>query len=178
MEIPRCSPFLPITISPLRPAMAARSLGAFTFIHAIKRSAVFQQNFPRMITAMAFDPKSSVLAVASEDAAIRLFGDSLGERKSEAKSLPGHDERVGDLVFSSDSSVLFSVSNDGTMRQWAVNASSQTSLADLATEYSWLHPTASHDGATHSLCESRRSRGELGTHLRQNPAHSRKDITR
>ena len=104
---------------------------------------ILREEFPRMITAMAFDPQNSALAVASEDAAIRL----LDGYKSEQKSLPGHDERVGDLAFPSGGAALFSVSNDGTMRQWAVNAPSQTSLADLATEYSWLHPTASHNGA-------------------------------
>jgi WD40 repeat protein len=181
--------------------------------------AVFHQEFRQMVTALAFHPSAPVLAVASEDSAIRTFkfleplphqptyddGGAPGARQlitttgpfdpprqlltrsaqnERAGFLLGHEERIGDLTFLPDGETLASVSNDSTLRHWPLRASAScarlsarsalecggapplsaagdaqnpkavaaaTALQNASAErfltgYSWLHPSASHDG--------------------------------
>ena len=105
-----------------------------------------QQDFPRMVTAMAFAPRGPTLAVATEDAAIRLLASSPDTARSEARPLVGHDERVADLAFVPEDGTIVSASNDQMLRRWQLSAGSRRARTDLATEYSWLHPTAARDG--------------------------------
>jgi WD40 repeat protein len=184
-----------------------------------RAQTIFHQEFRQMVTALAFNPKDPVLAVASEDSAVRTFkfleppslqptyddGGAPAARQlitatgpfdpprqlltrsaqnERAGFLLGHEERIGDLIFLPDGETLASISNDGTLRHWPLRASAScarlsarsalecggapplsnagdapkpkavaaaTALQNageerFVTSYSWLHPSASHDG--------------------------------
>jgi WD40 repeat protein len=79
------------------------------------------------------DPPRQLLSRSAENERVRF--------------LLGHEERVGDLIYLPKSETLASVSNDGTLRQWPARAAApRARLPGLVTNYSWLHPGASHDG--------------------------------
>ncbi len=66
----------------------------------------------------AFDRNSKYIAVGCSDAEIRIVnmqGDKQGEITSVLK---GHDDAVNGVVFNHDNNALYSVSSDGTIRNW------------------------------------------------------------
>lgn len=109
--------------------------------------AASRHDSPQMVTAVAFGPGESLLAIASESAAIRLSD----------RWFFGHEERVGDVAFLPDGERFVSVSNDGTLRLW----NARPAKTDPLTQYSWLHPTASHDGR-HVVYVNRDDRAQCG----------------
>jgi len=79
---------------------------------------------PPVITAMALDPRGSMLAVAGDDCSIRLLDTS---DLSEKERLIGHRDLVRTLAFRPDGRFLASAGNDGRLTLW--DRTSQWSIA-------------------------------------------------
>jgi WD40 repeat protein len=79
----------------------------------------------RMVTSLAYSPANGLLATGCFDKLVRLWNPATGEL---VRSLAGHEMPVHDLAFSSDGSLLVSVSggegaeHDNSVRVWDVNS--------------------------------------------------------
>lgn len=74
---------------------------------------------PPVVTAMAIDPRGEVLAVAGDDASIRIL--DAGDLR-EYDRLVAHRDLVRTLTFRCDSKILASGGNDGSLILWDRNA--------------------------------------------------------
>ncbi len=74
---------------------------------------------PPVVTAMAIDPRGEVLAVAGDDASIRIL--DAGDLR-EYDRLVAHRDLVRTLTFRCDSNILASGGNDGSLVLWDRNA--------------------------------------------------------
>lgn len=70
---------------------------------------------PPVVTAMAIDPRGEILAVAGDDASIRILGAS---DLREYDRLVAHRDLVRTLTFRCDSKILASGGNDGSLILW------------------------------------------------------------
>ena len=66
---------------------------------------------------VAFSPNGSLIVVGTVDGKIRVINANNGETLA---TLVGHTEKINHLLFPEDGSMLFSSSDDGTIRVWAV----------------------------------------------------------
>ena len=66
-------------------------------------------------TSCCFDKTNKTIAVGSGDGIIRMVDVEKGEITSMIK---GHDDSINALAINQDNSYLYSVSSDGTLRQW------------------------------------------------------------
>ena len=64
---------------------------------------------------VAFDPSTTVLAIASNDGMVKMFDISGGN----VVSLTGHEDAVQTAVFDRNGEFLMSGASDGTIRIWA-----------------------------------------------------------
>ncbi|MFC9997015.1 hypothetical protein [Nocardia sp. NPDC127526] len=72
------------------------------------------------INALAYDPRTRVLASAGDDTRIRLWATHGGLRPTAlGAGLRGHSKAVGSIAFAPGGAVLASGSYDGTVRFWA-----------------------------------------------------------
>ncbi|GAB2848599.1 hypothetical protein GCM10027176_60100 [Actinoallomurus bryophytorum] len=74
----------------------------------------------RLISAVAFSPDGSTVAVAGDDRAVRLF--DVASRRRTGAPLPGATDGAGpdDLAFSPDGRTLATTAANGTVRLWDV----------------------------------------------------------
>jgi len=80
---------------------------------------VLSSNGPA-IEQLRFSPDAHWLAIAYQDAAVRLLRDPCDDAIAEGVDLRGHDEPVRALAFTPDSLHLVSGSSDGTARLWSL----------------------------------------------------------
>ncbi len=70
---------------------------------------------PHPANRVAFDPSTTVLAVASNDGMVKMYDISGGS----VTSLTGHEDAVQAAVFDRNGEFLISGASDGTMRIWS-----------------------------------------------------------
>ena len=70
---------------------------------------------PVIVTAIAADPMSTLIAVAGDDDRIRIVG---GTTLKTLQTLSGHRDRIRTLTFAPDGSRLVSAGNDGQVIVW------------------------------------------------------------
>jgi WD40 repeat protein len=73
------------------------------------------ERVPHIVTALAFDPKSEVLATAGRDNLVKLWGRA--DKKLKA-TLKGHENPVRSIAFSPDGKLLATGSEDHTIKLW------------------------------------------------------------
>ncbi len=69
------------------------------------------------VSALAFSPGGDLLASASHDCTVKVWGVAT---RTELRTLRGHTGRVHALAFSPDGQALASASDDGTVRVWSL----------------------------------------------------------
>jgi len=74
-------------------------------------------SYSEFVNCVAFSPDSSLVAVGTLDGEIRVLNVIDGELLA---TLVGHTGKVNDLLFSYDGTLLFSSSDDGTIRIWGI----------------------------------------------------------
>src|SRR6202012_3258606 len=74
------------------------------------------KGYTNWVSAMAFSPDGTTLALASDDGTIKLWDTRSGALQ---QTLKGHKDRgVNAVAFSPDGTTLASVSSDGTIELW------------------------------------------------------------
>ena len=96
------------------------------------------------VSSLAFSRDRKILASASGDKTIRLWGGYRGEIK---RTLNGHSDTVWSVAISPDGQTLVSGSADKTIRLWSISDSQQTRI--LTGHSAWVTSVAiSPDGKT------------------------------
>lgn len=84
-------------------------------------------------TAIAFSPNAQFVAAARANGAIDLI-DTTNANGTVIATYTGHLSRVNALSFSADSTLLASVSDDGTLRIWSTQTDQQVNVIEVSEE--------------------------------------------
>mmetsp|Transcript_3104 Transcript_3104/g.4746 ORF Transcript_3104/g.4746 Transcript_3104/m.4746 type:complete len:1121 (-) Transcript_3104:235-3597(-) len=118
-----------------------------------------------LISAVVFCHSNKYLITASNDKGIKIW-DFLNGRITQLDSLTGHTRRVNDIAFEPESGIMFSSSDDGSIRIWHVDKGEELNYVQLgpaASITAGLTTTGSSGGSSQqaSRANLRASMGSL-----------------
>jgi WD40 repeat protein len=70
---------------------------------------------PYAANSCAFDKSGNIIAIASDDGTVKLYGELTMKLEN---SLKGHEDAVQDVVFDYNSKMMISAGSDSSFRVW------------------------------------------------------------